>query len=152
MHGRAHVGSAAGSLPLPAVTREVIRGWVAWQRRQPARGGGTYSLKSIANAHGLLSAVLARAAEAGVYLGSPKTRRGRRTVSLHDQVARVLPDVVAGKAPGELMFTSVQSSRVQDQHFRERVWHPALVRAGIGKTPRVHDLRHAHATWMIAAA
>ena len=229
-------GPRLGPLPLQAVTRDAIREWVAWQRRQPSRGGGTYSPKSIANAHGLLSAVLAGAVEAGhipsnpargvalptdhaheemtpltevefgrllvevpehfrplvltlvgtgarwgevtaltvadvdlasaqpsirirqawkkgeagVYLGSPKTRRGRRTVSLPDQVAQVLRDVVRDKASHELVFTSVQGRRVQAQHFRERVWHPAVVRSGISVSPRVHDLRHTHATWMIA--
>jgi integrase len=232
-------GPRLGELPLPAVTRDTIREWVAWQRRQlTTRGGGTrtYSPKSIANAHGLLSAVLAGAVEAGhipsnpargvglptdhvheemtaltegefirvlgevpahfrplvltlvgtgmrwgeataltvadldldsampvvrihqawkkgekgVYLGSPKTRRGRRTVSLPSQVVDALRAIVIGKAPAELVFTSVQGKRIQGQHFREREWHPAVLRAGIGKAPRVHDLRHTHATWMIA--
>lgn len=34
--------------------------------------------------------------------------------------------------------------------FRRNVWQPALVAAEIGVKVRVHDLRHAHASWLIA--
>ena len=34
--------------------------------------------------------------------------------------------------------------------FRLRVWKPALSAARIGITVRVHDLRHAHASWLLA--
>jgi integrase len=34
--------------------------------------------------------------------------------------------------------------------FRERVWKPALTAAGIDRRVRVHDLRHAHASWLLS--
>jgi hypothetical protein len=34
--------------------------------------------------------------------------------------------------------------------FRRNVWQPALAAADIGLKVRVHDLRHAHASWLIA--
>ncbi|MHB8736951.1 MAG: tyrosine-type recombinase/integrase [Terriglobales bacterium] len=34
--------------------------------------------------------------------------------------------------------------------FREHVWKPALDAAGIGVRVRTHDLRHAHASWLLA--
>jgi Phage integrase family len=34
--------------------------------------------------------------------------------------------------------------------FRLRVWKPALERAGITFNVRAHDLRHAHASWLLA--
>jgi integrase len=34
--------------------------------------------------------------------------------------------------------------------FRKKVWHPAVAAAGIGRRVRVHDLRHAHASWLLA--
>jgi len=53
-----------GPLPIDTITREQVQQWVAWQRRQPTRRPGRmYSPKSIANAHGLLSSVLASAVE-----------------------------------------------------------------------------------------
>lgn len=35
--------------------------------------------------------------------------------------------------------------------FRQSIWKPALAQAGIDFDVRVHDLRHAHASWLIAA-
>ena len=34
--------------------------------------------------------------------------------------------------------------------FREHVWGPALKAADLGIRVRVHDLRHAHASWLLA--
>jgi integrase len=34
--------------------------------------------------------------------------------------------------------------------FRDNVWHPALKTARLGIHVRVHDLRHAHASWLLA--
>lgn len=35
-------------------------------------------------------------------------------------------------------------------HFRTRVWLPRLAAAGLGFHVRIHDLRHAHASWLLA--
>src|SRR5665647_2133476 len=88
---------------------------------------------------------------AGVYLGSPKTRRSRRTVALPPQIVPDLRALADGKAAGDLLFTSIEGKRVSGQHFNARVWHPALAASGLTKRPRVHDLRHTHASLMIAA-
>jgi integrase len=34
--------------------------------------------------------------------------------------------------------------------FRRSIWTPACQAAGFGFKPRVHDLRHAHASWLLA--
>lgn len=34
--------------------------------------------------------------------------------------------------------------------FRESVWKPVLIAAGIDQRVRIHDLRHAHASWLLA--
>lgn len=34
--------------------------------------------------------------------------------------------------------------------FRQQVWNPALAKAGLDFHARVHDLRHAHASWLLA--
>lgn len=34
--------------------------------------------------------------------------------------------------------------------FRQRVWAPAVAAAGITRQVRIHDLRHAHASWLLA--
>lgn len=252
-------GPKLGPLPIDAITRDSVIAWVAEQRKaeteksRRARSKAIaaqrvdkdvrvpepvhYSPKSIANAHGLLSAVLEAAVDAeliprnvakgvplpsdaergemvilteneftelydampahwrplvatlystgmrwgeataltpgdldldsqiptvrvtrawkkgdrGVYLGSPKTRRGRRTISLPRQMVEPLRSLCAGKPADDLLFAAMQGGRVSAQHFHNRVWRPAIAKSGIGKQPRVHDLRHTHASHMIAA-
>ena len=34
--------------------------------------------------------------------------------------------------------------------FRTRIWQPAVKASGIAFNVRVHDLRHAHASWLLA--
>lgn len=77
-------------------------------------------------------------------------------------------------APDDLVFTAARGSRIANNTFHMRVWQPAVaafagditevvwepsgtgrrrrtvsVQPGPGKRPRVHDLRHAAATWMV---
>jgi len=89
-------------------------------------------------------------AEAGRYLGSPKTKRALRTISLGVGLARLLRPLVTGRPSAELLFTSREGRPVSRQHFRERVWLPALERSGVDKHVRVHDLRHTHSAQMLA--
>jgi hypothetical protein len=46
-------------------------------------------------------------------------------------------------------------SRDTDGHiprdwFRRTIWYPARTAANLGFKPRIHDLRHAHASWLLA--
>lgn len=84
------------------------------------------------------------------YLGATKSRRGRRTVSLSlTSVAAIRAAVEAAEDDG-LVFTGERGGRIAPQNFHPRVWRPAVERSGISKRPRVHDLRHSHASWLIA--
>ena len=38
---------------------------------------------------------------------------------------------------------------IPDDWFRNQVWYPAREAAGLNKV-RIHDLRHAHASWLLA--
>ena len=53
----------------------------------------------------------------------------------------------------DLLFPSTQNRGdipLSRNTFRTRYWLPALERAGIDFQVRVHDLRHAHASWLLA--
>lgn len=74
-------------------------------------------------------------------------------------------DLVEGRAAGEFVFTTAGGRPVRNVDYREDGWLPALKRATatrrkddtaaptsqrLTKTPRIHDLRTAHASWLIA--
>ena len=86
-------------------------------------------------------------------LGVPKTRMGRRTISLGAEVHRDLLELGKGKRSGDRMF-SYDGEPVTHQRFWElwRGWIDDKGHEGsppLGKSPRIHDLRHSHASWMI---
>ena len=73
---------------------------------------------------------------------------------------------VAGRRPDEFVFVNRLGAPVKHHNFWRTCWRPAIARAqhpeleeGIDpatvprllRTPRIHDLRHTHASWMIAA-
>ncbi|WNV87636.1 tyrosine-type recombinase/integrase [Umezawaea sp. Da 62-37] len=39
---------------------------------------------------------------------------------------------------------------VSRRWFRDTIWKPALTATGITRRVRIHDLRHAHASWLLA--
>ena len=75
------------------------------------------------------------------YVGPPKTKRARRTVSLPEDLVDVLLPLVASKAPDELLFTNTVGSQLSSSRFWTTTWTPALdaacnpVRQG-GELPR----------------
>jgi integrase len=92
-----------------------------------------------------------RRTDSGFEVGPPKSPKSRRTVSLSDDVVDVLAPLVA-RPGGDLLFTNPQGNRVLHANYWNRVWKPTVDRfaAETGKRPRVHDLRHSHASWLIA--
>lgn len=98
--------------------------------------------------------------ESANVLGAPKSDKGNRTIALPDNTLAALPRHDDRSA---LIFATENGTALWPQHFRSRVWHPAVIKANsaadcarlglapISKSPRVHDLRHTHASWLINA-
>jgi integrase len=87
----------------------------------------------------------------GYELGPPKTKRSRRNISVDKRVLDSLD------YSGEWLFTNSganptrRGGPVRVSSFRANVWNPALERVGLKPRPRIHDLRHTHASWLIQA-
>jgi integrase len=80
----------------------------------------------------------------GPKLGPPKSAKSVRTINVADSVLAKLDYT------GEWLFMNRAGDFVRAQGFNRRVWAPAVKRAELGKSPRIHDLRHTCASWMIA--
>lgn len=80
---------------------------------------------------------------------APKTAAGRRTVTFTRDIADMLIELVVGKEPTERVFLAPKGGEVRYRVFFP-VWDRARKAAGLPRV-RIHDLRHTHATWLIAA-
>lgn len=61
---------------------------------------------------------------------------------------------MAGKKPEDLIFETPRGKSWRHDNFWRRRWVPAVEAAiakGLTKRPRIHDLRHTHVAWLIAA-
>lgn len=76
-----------------------------------------------------------------------------------ESVGQDLLDVLAARIQAldlsrdDLLFPSTETSGgrpLSRNTFRTRVWLPALAQAELGFHVRMHDLRHAHASWLLA--
>lgn len=85
-------------------------------------------------------------------IGPTKTKRSRRTVTLPGQLVAMLEPVVAGRGRDEYVFLAPRGGRMHQGSFWSNVWSPALEKADLDDPqPRIHDLRHSHASWLIGA-
>lgn len=79
----------------------------------------------------------------------PKTKMSRRTISLPIQVAEALIPFVEGKRRAEYVFNR-EGEPLAHHWFWHNVWEKARHKADLEEL-RIHDCRHTHASWLIAA-
>lgn len=94
-----------------------------------------------------------RRGEGGTFLGAPKTKKSRRTLVLTPEQVQLFQRRCLGKKPTDLVFTAPEGGAWHSGVFYAHRWKPAIDAAnavGLTKRPRVHDLRHTHASWLIA--
>jgi integrase len=78
-----------------------------------------------------------------------------RTITVSAALLDVLSARIAeyGLRSDNYLFPSLEGPSeypVSRNTFRTRVWLPAVQAAGLDGTVRMHDLRHAHASWLLA--
>ncbi|UYM26588.1 tyrosine integrase [Arthrobacter phage Bauer] len=92
--------------------------------------------------------------EDGWAVGAPKTKKARRTVALAPSTVEAIRERVESAKPGQPVFSISAGTTVYPQH-RQWLdgWYAAVKAAdlGLGQRPRIHDIRHSHASTMIAA-
>lgn len=84
----------------------------------------------------------------GYYLAPPKTQKSIRTINVPKSVLAQLD------YSHEWVFVSTYGQPIRLYSWRANVWYKSLAKAkadGLTKSPRLHDLRHTCASWMIQA-
>ncbi len=75
-----------------------------------------------------------------------------RTMELPPDLVDQLTDWIHERhlGPDVLLFATRNGTPISRNTFRTRVWLPAIRASGVDFDVRVHDLRHAHASWLLA--
>lgn len=86
--------------------------------------------------------------------GGPKSLEGNRVVPIDPELAALLRPLVAERRGNEEVFLTGYGTVVHYNNFHGRIWRPAVTKAfaedAIPFEPTIHDLRHAHASWLLA--
>lgn len=83
--------------------------------------------------------------------GPPKSKAGRRTITLPAELVETLMPLLATKAREDLVFTMPKGGQLRHATFHGRYWRKAVEDSGIDLPwPRIHDLRHSHAAWLLS--
>ena len=83
------------------------------------------------------------------HVGATKTRRGNRTIVVGDVMLDDLRAACAGKSGTDLVWTAHKGGPILHRTFWSRYWLPAVEH--LEPRPRIHDLRHSHASILLAA-
>ncbi len=92
---------------------------------------------------------VARARRRGEYVDT-KTEAGRRTNVLPSWLAAEVAELCTGRADDEPMFLSPDGAAHDHGNFMRRTFKPTVMRVGLPKSFRFHDLRHTAASLALA--
>ncbi|MCX5397175.1 site-specific integrase [Streptomyces sp. NBC_00102] len=95
-----------------------------------------------------------RGAQTSFFLGPPKTRKARRLVALAPTQVDLARRLKQGMPPEAFLFRTPTGKAWRHSNFYNRKWIPAVAAAmetGLPRRPRIHDLRHSHVAWLVAA-
>ena len=92
----------------------------------------------------------AKPGASGWYVGPPKTRKARRTITLPGEVVEALRPLVEGRGRNELVFTNRSDKPIRHQTFYREHWRKKCIANIAEPKPRIHDLRHSSVAILIA--
>lgn len=87
-------------------------------------------------------------------VGPPKSRKARRTIALPVEVLDALRPLCEGRARSARLFLPPNGGPLRHRTFYRDIWLRKCVEGAKlkgDKHPRLHDLRHSHVAWLIAA-
>jgi integrase len=75
-----------------------------------------------------------------------------RTLGIPENLVTLLTEHITarGLKAGDLLFATRDGTPISRNTFRTRIWLPAVTKSGVDFDVRIHDLRHAHASWLLA--
>lgn len=154
-----HFMTAAESLAVVEAHPERYRPLIAFLRGTGARFGEATALLGrdfqldVTQPLVRIEKAWKRDADDRFYVGPPKTKKSRRTISLSPSLVGTLRPLVERAGPEGLVFTTSYGGPIRHSSFYE-FWEGALTSLGYGKAgdrPRIHDMRHTHASLMLGA-
>ncbi|UKA59134.1 tyrosine-type recombinase/integrase [Arthrobacter sp. FW306-2-2C-D06B] len=85
------------------------------------------------------------------YIGPPKTKKSRRTISLPPSFVKDVRPLVEATDPGQHVFHTTYGGPIRHSTFWQ-FWNDAIETLKYPKDdrPRIHDMRHTHASLMLA--